>query len=62
MELVLRQIPDTIGQVEIVKIDGDSDCFPWGYPYVSEEDAVGAAAQIMGVQPRVFEIIYEEAC
>jgi len=59
MKVVLRRLPDTIGQVEIVEIDGKGDALPAGRPYVSEGEALKAASEFTGLSFDRLEAVYE---
>ena len=59
MKIVLRKVPETEGRIEIVAIDGSADKVPPSPSYESQEEAVHAAAQYLGILSDEFdEIVY----
>jgi hypothetical protein len=60
MEIVLRNSPDAAGHVEVVGVDGDPDRVPTTMTYESEEAAVKAVAEYLGLLRSEFDkITYE---
>ncbi len=49
MRIVLRKSPRSKGHVEIVEVDGDPGKVPASMTYESEEEAITAVAQYLGV-------------
>ncbi len=61
MEIVLRKSSHAAGHVEVVEIDGDPDRVPTTMTYESEEAAVYAVAEYLGLLRSEFDKISYES-
>jgi hypothetical protein len=61
MEIVLRKSSHAAGHVEVVEIDGDPDRVPTTMTYESEEAAVNAVAEYLGLLRSEFDKISYES-
>lgn len=61
MEIVLRKSSHVAGHVEVVEIDGDPDRVPTTMTYESEEAAVKAVAEYLGLLRSEFDKISYES-
>ncbi len=61
MEIVLRKSSHAAGHVEVVEIDGDPDRVPTTMTYESEEAAVKAVAEYLGLLRSEFDKISYES-
>jgi hypothetical protein len=61
MEIVLRKSSHAAGHVEVVEIDGDPDGVPTTMTYESEEAAVNAVAEYLGLLRSEFDKISYES-
>ena len=55
MKIVLRKMPESESRVEIVAIDGGTEKIPPSPSYESQDEAIRAAAQYLGIMSDEFD-------